>query len=209
MARAGPFEKHTAEYEDWFIRHKFAYQSELEAIGELLPRGEKGIEIGVGSGRFAAPLAIQLGLDPSAKMGRAARQRGVDVVGGVAEALPFKNSTFDFALMVTTICFVDDLDSSFREAHRILRPDGHLIIGFIDRASPIGQSYERRKADDLFYREATFYSVAEVTSVLRETHFREFVFSQTIFKNLADIHSVEPVERGYGKGSFVVLRAGK
>lgn len=209
MARIEPFEKHAREYEDWFAKHRFAYKSELEAVRRHLPQSKNGIEIGVGSGRFAVPLGLRLGLEPSIQMSRIAQRRGIEVVGGVAETIPFTNSTFDFALMVTTICFVDDLESSFKEAHRILKPNGCLIIGFIDRNSPVGRLYEQHKENNVFYRAATFYSVAEVISLLDETGFRDFRFSQTIFKNLPDIDRIEPVKPGYGEGSFVVVQATK
>jgi diaminopimelate epimerase len=68
MAKVEPFEKYTSQYEDWFERNKFLYESELAAIREQLPERGKGIEIGVGSGRFAAPLGIKLGIEPSHKI---------------------------------------------------------------------------------------------------------------------------------------------
>ncbi|MCK4388294.1 MAG: class I SAM-dependent methyltransferase [Dehalococcoidia bacterium] len=207
MAKVEPFEKHASEYEDWFTKHKFVYQSELEAVRQHLPQNKQGIEVGVGSGRFAAPLGIKFGLEPSAKMREIAQKRGVKVVGGVAEAIPFSDSILDFALMVTTICFVDDLEASFKEAHRILKPGGCLIIGFIDQDSPIGQFYKRHKENSVFYREATFYSVADVVPILNKAGFGDLAFSQTIFKNLSDIDRLEPVKSGYGEGSFVVIKA--
>jgi hypothetical protein len=62
-----PFEKYAQKYDEWFDKNKFAYESELQAIKELLPINKNGIEIGVGSGRFASPLGIKLGVDPSKK----------------------------------------------------------------------------------------------------------------------------------------------
>jgi len=209
MAKVEPFEKHASKYDDWFVKHKFVYQSEFEAVRQHLPQNKQGIEVGVGSGRFAVPLGIKFGLEPSAKMREIAQKRGIEVVGGVAEAIPFSDSTFDFALMVTTICFVDDLQASFKEAYRILKLDGCLIIGFIDQNSPIGQSYEKHKQNSVFYREATFYSAGEVVSILKKAGFRDLTSSQTIFKNLPDIGRIEPVKSGYGEGSFVVIKAMK
>jgi SAM-dependent methyltransferase len=209
MARIEPFEKHPLQYEQWFDRHKFAYESELQAIRKLLPQHGNGLEIGIGSGRFAAPLGIKLGLEPSSKMMEIAQARGIEVIGGVGESLPFRDSQFDFATMVTTICFLDDVEVAFSEAYRILKPGGCLIIGFIDKDSSIGQLYQQHKNENVFYRVATFYSVDEVVSHLKMAGFKVFNFAQTIFHNLAEIKGIEPVREGYGEGSFVVVRAVK
>ncbi len=209
MARIEPFEKHPLQYEQWFDRHKFAYESELQAIRKLLPQHGNGLEIGVGSGRFAASLGIKLGLEPSRKMMEIAQGRGIEVIGGVGESLPFRDSQFDFATMVTTICFLDDVEVAFNEAYRILKPGGCLIIGFIDKGSSIGQLYQRHKNENVFYRVATFYSVDEVVSRLKKAGFKGFDFTQTIFHNLAEIKGIESVRDGYGEGSFVVVKAVK
>jgi len=209
MARIEPFEKHPLQYEQWFDRHKFAYESELQAIRKLLPQHGNGLEIGIGSGRFAAPLGIKLGLEPSSKMMEIAQARGIEVIGGVGESLPFRDSQFDFATMVTTICFLDDVEVVFDEAYRILKPGGCLIIGFIDKDSSIGQVYQQHKNENVFYRIATFYSVDEVVSHLKTAGFKVFNFAQTIFHNLAEIKGIEPVREGYGEGSFVVVKAVK
>ena len=68
MPRIEPFEKYSEKYEDWFERNEFVYKSEIQALKELLPKVKKGIEIGVGSGRFAVPLGIKTGVDPSPRM---------------------------------------------------------------------------------------------------------------------------------------------
>jgi len=209
MARIQPFEEHFEEYEKWFQEHRIVYESELQAVREMLPVSGKGLEIGVGSGRFAAPLGIGTGVEPSPRMGELARQKGISVIEGIAEDLPFSDSQFDYALMVTTICFVDDLDLSFREASRILKDDGVLVIGFIDRQSPVGQVYQKFRGKSNFYRMATFYSVEEVLESLKRAGFRNFSFNQTIFRALNEITDPEPIRAGYGEGSFVAIRAEK
>jgi ubiquinone/menaquinone biosynthesis C-methylase UbiE len=204
-----PFEEYTEKYEDWFERNRFAYESELEAVRVMLPEKGKGVEIGVGSGRFAALLGIKYGLEPSPKMRTIAMKKGIEVVDGFAEKLPYDNESFDYALMVTTLCFLDDVDRAFSEVHRILKPDSYFINGFVDKESEIGKSYEKHKQESVFYKIAKFYSVDELVKHLEKAGFRDFGFNQTIFHSLGDTKSVEPVKQGYGEGSFVVIRARK
>ena len=209
MARIKPFEKYSEKYEDWFERNKFVYESEIQAIKELFPKVKKSIEIGIGSGKFAVPFGIKIGIDPSPRMRNIAQQRGIEVIDATAEELPFKNSQFELALMVTTICFVDNLNLAFREAYRILKPGGYLIIGFVDKDSSLGKLYQQHKEKSLFYKIAIFYSTKEVVYNLSKVGFKEFDFRQTIFHGLNEIKNVELVKEGYGEGSFVVIRARK
>jgi len=209
MARIEPFNLYMPEYEDWFEKNHFAYISELQAVRRQLPESEKSIEIGVGTGRFAAPLGIKLGMEPSAPMRKIAEQRGIQVVGGIAEELPFADGQFDLVLMVTTICFLDDITAALRETRRVLKPTGYFAAGFIDKNSLLGRLYEKHKKDNKFYRMATFYSVDEVVTVMEQAGFRDFNFVQTIFHPLNEIKEIEPVIDGYGRGSFVVIRGQK
>jgi ubiquinone/menaquinone biosynthesis C-methylase UbiE len=209
LAIIKPFEENTEQYENWFERYHHIYQSELSAIKKVIHKGGRGIEIGVGTGRFAAPLGIKNGIDPSSKMGKIAKDRGISIINGIAEKLPYNNLQFDYALMVTTICFLDDIDAAFNEVNRILKQGGYFIIGFVDKDSSIGKSYQQNKADSIFYKEATFYSVPEVIQYLKKTRFTDFKISQTIFKALDMITETEPVKQGYGEGSFIVIKSQK
>ena len=164
------------------------------------------MEIGIGTGRFAAPLGIKVGVEPAQAMRKVAQERGLKVIEGVAEALPFKDQQFDFALMVTTLCFVDDVERAFQEARRVIKPGGCFINGFVDRNSVLGKIYQRYKDHNVFYKVAEFYSVDEVVSHLEKAGFQDFTFTQTIFHKLDEITEAEPVKKGYGEGAFVVVR---
>jgi len=203
------FEKNVDKYEAWFDRNRAAYASELEALRALLPKSGKGLEVGVGTGRFAAPLGIRVGVDPAKAMGKLAMERGIEVRFGVGENLPCKDSSFDFVLLVTTICFLDDVPAAFGEAYRVLKSGGSILVGFIDRESSLGKVYEQRKQDSEFYRDAAFLSVSEVMRHLKQAGFRGFVFRQTIFQNPTEMKEPDPVRSNYGEGSFVVVRAEK
>lgn len=190
-------------------KNEYAYQSELDAVKLLMPKFVKGLEIGIGTGRFAVPLNIKNGVEPSSEMRKIALERGLNVVDGVAENLPFEDNSFDLVLMVTTVCFVDDVLKSFKECFRVLKNNGTILIGFVDRESTIGKIYQANKEKSLFYKEATFYSTSEIVELLYEAGFKNFNFSQTIFKKLDEIKEKEPVRYGFGKGSFIVISAKK
>jgi ubiquinone/menaquinone biosynthesis C-methylase UbiE len=207
MPRTAPFESHHRRYDDWFVRHTAAYQSELLAVRALLPWHGLGLSIGIGTGRFAAPLGVQVGIDPAGTVLDYAAKRGISVVQGIAEALPFPDGSFDYALSVTTICFVDDATTMLSEACRVLKPGGELVIGFIDRSSDLGQHYLAHQAENVFYREATFYSAGEVEQLLCDTGFTEPVWVQTLSKTLDATREIEPLRTGYGQGAFVVVKA--
>ncbi len=109
--------------------------------------------------------------------------------------------------MVTTVCFVDDILATFREARRILTPTGRLIIGLVDKTSPLGRLYEKYKEKNKFYRPATFYSTNEIISYLKEAGFGKVQVVQTVFGEMDLIDKIQPFETGFGRGGFVVLEA--
>lgn len=209
VAPTSPFEVHHERYEAWFSRHRTAYWSELLAVRALLPWTGLGLEIGVGTGRFAAPLGIRVGLDPSSKMLSYAVARGITVVRAAAEAMPFRDACFDYALNVTTICFLNDIKIAMAETYRVLKPAGQLIIGFIDRTSTLGKQYQAHKAENVFYQPATFFSAEEVAGLLKESGFSEQIWGQTLSPSLNQNHEPEPVRPGSGQGAFLVVRATK
>jgi SAM-dependent methyltransferase len=205
--RIQQFDKYYRQYDDWFVINKDIYQAELNAIKNFIPKNKKGVEIGVGSARFALPLKIKIGVEPSKKMAEISRNRGIQVFRSVAEKLPFENDTFDFVLIVTTICFVDDPMKCLQESFRILRDDGFIIIGFIDKERELGNKYQFKKNKSNFYKTATFYSVKEILAFLHKANFKNFSIKQTAFS--CEANKMESMKNGYGEGSFVVIKAEK
>jgi len=201
------FDKFYRRYDAWFRRNKWVYTSEIEALGGLIPRDGLGLEVGVGSGRFSTPFEVKVGLDPSTKMASMAKKRGINVICGVGELLPFKEETFDFVLNVTTICFIRNPWKALEETRRVLRKRGAAIIGFIDRNSQLGKSYEAKKTVNMFYGLARFYSVDDIKKMLVGLSFVDFSVCQTLFRDINQINALEPVKEGHGEGGFVVLGA--
>ena len=203
------FEESAQDYDAWFDKHRLVYESEIRALKRFMGSGGIGLEIGVGTGRFAVPLGIKIGVEPAKSMADMARQRGIKVIRAVGEFLPFRTASFHLVLLVTTLCFLRDPQRALAEATRILKPGGRILIGMIDRDSPLGRFYEAHKQESAFYRQANFYSIGQVLEWLARLNYRKVEVCQTLFGELSDITHLEPVREGHGDGGFVVIATQK
>ncbi len=199
-----PFDLYTLEYENWFQENNITFQSEILALKQVVPTSGKGIEIGIGSGLFAEKLGIKYGIDPAENMLKLARQRNLIVDFGYAENLPYPDNSFDFAVFITSICFIDNPLKALQEAYRIIKKNGNVIIAFIDKDSSLGKILEANKDDSKFYKPANFTSVKDIISLMESGN---FVVSD-IFQTLTNLQNneIEQAVEGYGKGSFVVIK---
>lgn len=206
MPKITAFETHSDAYDEWFVINSDLYAAELKIVRQMLPEStDKGLEVGIGSGKFAEPLGIKLGVEPCEQMAEKARRLGIEVHPGVAEALPFADNSFEFVLLVTTICFVDDVLKTFQEALRVLQPGGCLLVGFVDRDSEMGAQYEANREKSRFYREATFFSTQELLHSLKEAGFTDLNSKQTLIPNTPQ----GTIRDGFGEGAFVVIKGVK
>ncbi len=201
------FDKYYNKYDAWYDKNKFAYLSELEVLKKIIPQKGKGLEIGVGTGRFAHALGIPIGIDPSKNMIGIAIKRGVDARLGFGESLPFKNATFDYVAIIITICFVKDPQKVLEESRRVLRKNGKIIIGIVDKNSFLGQFYQKKKS--VFYKEANFFTVEELTDLLKKIGYRRLSYYQTLFTLPDEMDSIQRAKKGFGKGGFVVISGEK
>jgi len=202
-----PFDLSAVEYDNWYEKNEIIYQSEIEALQKAIPHEGKGIEIGAGTGRFTNSFKINIGVEPSKNMSSIAEQIGVTIINAVAENLPIQDQTFDFALMVTTVCFLNSISQAFSEVYRILKPHGKIILGIIDKNSALGKIYEKEKSENKFFKNAHFYSTEEITKQLTKIGFIDFSYWQTLTKSEED--KIEIPKQGFGDGGFVVIKAVK
>lgn len=203
------FDSSAQEYDAWFEKHRLCYESELRALKTLAGPHQCGLELGVGTGRFATPLGIDVGVEPARAMAAIAQERGVQVIQAVAEALPFFQESFDLVAIITALCFFRDPFQALVEATRVLTPSGRILIGMIDKDSPLGRLYEANRLQSRFYRDARFYGVRDVLTWLKKLGYSDEKLCQTIFKGLSEIIEPEPVRNGFGAGGFVVISARK
>lgn len=98
--------------------------------------GLKVIDVAIGTGLVAREaLAITgdrsavIGVDISEAMLAIARKKlGISLIQGTAEALPLADGVADFVTMGYAVRHVANLQVTFREARRVLRPDGTLVL---------------------------------------------------------------------------------
>lgn len=199
------FDETWNDYDAWYESHPALYRSELAALRAVVPSGA-GLEIGVGTGRFAAPLGVRFGLDPAIHMLRLAKKRGILVVQGLGESLPFRDRAFDFVQIVFVIEFIARPVLFLKEAARTVRPGGSLILGFIDRESTWGQHYAQDPSHRQHFHPFRAEEVLEIFARIG-LEFREAY--QTLLQPPPDIGQEEEPIAGFGKGGVVILKAEK
>ncbi|MEO1941536.1 MAG: methyltransferase domain-containing protein [Campylobacterales bacterium] len=201
-----PFLEGVEEYDRWFEDYREIYNFELEMVRKWLPTG-RVLEVGVGTGRFAVPLGIGEGVEPARSVGEVARRRGVKVWEMRGEEMEFEGE-FDGILMVTTICFLDNPEETLRRCWRGLKRGGVILVGFVDRESPLGQFYFKNREKSRFYRYARFFSQGEVEELIKKAGFQNLECREGLYGE-----RLEKLELKEGpctsSGAFKLLRAFK
>jgi SAM-dependent methyltransferase len=156
--------------------HPLITRQRLRSVLEPRP-GERVLEIGPGTGYYT--LAVAEWISPGRldifdlqqamldhTMRRAGEQGLSNVVPaqGDAQHLPYADATFDAVYLVTVLGEIPDQDAALREAARVVRPGGRLVVGelFGDphwvspgavrrRAEAAGLTFERRSGSPMGY----------------------------------------------------------
>lgn len=136
LVRTGP-----VDHADWNYRPLIGTVQRIRfrLIRKLLEgrRFDRLLEIGYGSGVFMPELATRAGelcgIDPHPmprEVEAALASHGVraTLVTGGAESLPYEDGSFDCAVSVSAIEYVEDIDRACRELIRVLKPGGVLAV---------------------------------------------------------------------------------
>jgi demethylmenaquinone methyltransferase/2-methoxy-6-polyprenyl-1,4-benzoquinol methylase len=138
--------KHYDGVVDWGFLRSGAFYRRWVQERHGLKRGARVLDVACGTGLVAVEAAKILGgaenvtcLDPSEGMLAVARTKlAATFVRGRAEALPFADNSFDFLTMGYALRHVTDLETTFGEYHRVLRPGGKALI--LEVTKPAGRA---------------------------------------------------------------------
>jgi SAM-dependent methyltransferase len=122
--------------------HPFITRARLRSVLEPAA-GERILEVGPGTGYYALPVARWLG--PSGRLDvldiqqemldhtlrRAAAEGIANIAAERADAreMPYEDSTFDGAYLVTVLGEIPDQEAALLEVRRVVKPDGRIVVG--------------------------------------------------------------------------------
>jgi ubiquinone/menaquinone biosynthesis C-methylase UbiE len=199
-------------YDAWYEtpRGTAILADELAALGPLTDGfPHPWLEIGVGTGRVAAALGIDIGVDPAIQALTRARERGISVVAARGEALPFKPGSVGAVVISMTLCFVANPPAVLREVERVLQPGGGFILGLVLAESPWGKRYRRlARQGHPYYRTARFLSWREVGTLLEMTGLHPIrIRSALCWPPLAEPSPAGPYEGQIATAGFTAVLA--
>ena len=210
---SSPFDSLAAEYDAWFEDEgRLIFAIEIKAfrtVLSLLPK--PWLEVGVGSGRFAQVLGIENGIDPSVKLLEMATSRGIRTFLARGEDHFFNKETLGTVFLIATLCFVGSPIAVLHEAHRILKPEGKIVLGLVLRESPWGKFYQIKKQEGhRFYKYAIFYSYQEVEKLITYSGFIIDKVISTLFQKPGEVNGMEAPRSGFSANAgFTVIIARK
>lgn len=228
------FDEQSERYDSWFMKNPNVLSSEVLLIKHALGAPDNALSIGCGSGLFESLLArdhgieIHHGVEPARGMARIAERRGMSVKIGTAEDVPHEDASFNTVLMNGTPAYVTNLRKALQEAYRLLKPDGHVVVGDVPASSSYGTlyqlagiigSWDRPRLMKIapkdpypieFVKEANWRTTEEIVALLREVGFRDMDYWQTLTTHarFSNDKVEEPVP-GYTRGGYVAIRARK
>lgn len=198
------FDSFADTYDRWYDapEGKAIFQAELKCLELALgKRSGRWLEVGVGTGRFAAGLGIAMGIDPSPNMRAIAAGRGITTLSGTAEAIPFPVASFDGVLMALTLCFTTNPQQAMAECRRVLRPEGRLLLGIVPADSSWGKEYLKKASNGHpLYSHARFRTADEIQDLAEKAGFILAHGASALFWKPDEPPSVPPrVEKGIVK----------
>ncbi|MEC4682849.1 MAG: class I SAM-dependent methyltransferase [Nitrospirota bacterium] len=160
-------------YDDWYktSRGRWIGRTEYRLLRNALGArpGTTLLDVGCGTGFFTRLFAEDgfetVGIDPDPGYLTLAKSRqknqGMYLQGDV-RSLPFRNRSFDFAVAVTSLCFVSEMSLALSEMARVTR--NRFALGLLNRQSLLF----REKWEKGGYKGARWDTAGEVRTMISD-----------------------------------------
>ncbi|NPA90681.1 MAG: methyltransferase domain-containing protein [Chloroflexi bacterium] len=115
----------------WFATRTRAILAYLDMFLGPGDHRRRVLDVGCGAGNMAHHLrhyGRYIGVDINPRPLRVARERGLTVHQGSADALPCASESFDLVALLDTVEHVPNEAGVFSEAYRVLKPGGKLLV---------------------------------------------------------------------------------
>jgi SAM-dependent methyltransferase len=170
-----------AAYDAWY-RSPFGFlchRLERDALFSLtrFHVGEKVLDAGCGIGVYLEEL-LRLSLDVTGvdedgtllEYASRSRGKGAVLVKAAIQDLPFEPGSFDKVISVCTLEYVSDPLPAFKELTRVIKNDGVLLIGFLNKNSPWAvRRMEKGKDISSVWHGVRFYGLADMDGLAQKS----------------------------------------
>jgi ubiquinone/menaquinone biosynthesis C-methylase UbiE len=128
-------------YDEQFVPALFRQWGPVLCEAAGVRKNQRVLDVGCGTGALTLAAAEAVGpggevsgIDPNPEMLAVARRKTstIDWRDGRAEALPFRDASFDAVLSQFAMMFFDDPAAGLREMRRVLRPRGSIAVAVCD-----------------------------------------------------------------------------
>lgn len=154
------------------------------------PHGRSLLDIGGGTGNFAAPLAaagfaVTLSdLSPAMTRRAAEKLTGARVVAADAQRLPFRDASFDCAISVNVLRHVPDRALALREARRVLR-GGPLVVK-VSVAETMRANWLQRYIPQLMSHQPPYKTEAQIAEEIAAAGFSDVATRRFVYEDAVD-----------------------
>lgn len=147
MPNIADYDQSGYDYTKYWIGRQYEDKLEHELLEQWLPiRGDHLIDLGGGFGRFMSTYLPRFKqatlLDYSQANLEVATQGAVQLgysnlktIRGSVYQIPVPNQSFDAAIMIRVLHHLEEPEQAFSEIHRLLKPDGILIIEMANKTN--------------------------------------------------------------------------